>query len=104
MFESTFIETEGGDQQIAAAIADLYSPNFKYNLRNWLETVEEYPRPFNMRFVPLTDFFTRLSDTFIDEECKAQCFSEVNIVGGLVEVTGRDKILSVNRVEMRGSP
>ena len=56
-----FIDTQGGDQRIAAAIADLYSANFKYNLRNWLETIEEYPRPFNMKFVPLTDFFTRLS-------------------------------------------
>ncbi len=43
-FESTYIETEGGSQEIAATIADLYSPNFKYNLRNWLDSVEQYPR------------------------------------------------------------
>jgi len=77
-FEETFIETEGGDQRIAAAIADLYSANFRYNLRNWLESIEEYPRPFNMKFIALTDFFARLSDYFIDDECKAQCFAEEN--------------------------
>ena len=43
-FSETIIETEGGDQQIAATIADLYSPNFAYNLREWLNSVEEYPR------------------------------------------------------------
>ena len=29
-----------------------------------------------MKFIALTDFFARLSDYFIDDECKAQCFAE----------------------------
>ena len=63
-FEETIIETEGGSQQIASMLADLYSPNFKSNLRNWLDSVETYPRPFNMVFVPLTDFLGRFRKVF----------------------------------------
>ena len=75
-FESTFITTEGGDSQIAAAVANLYSQNFRYALADWLKSIDQYPKAFNMVFTPLTKFFERLSEHLLDDECRSQCFAE----------------------------
>ena len=48
--DQMFINVEGGSHLIAAIISDIYSPNFKQNLGLWLESVPEYPKPFDMTF------------------------------------------------------
>ena len=57
-------------------MSDVYSVNFKSTLRHWMETINDYPKPFNFVFVPLTDFLENMADFMIDDDCKAQCFNE----------------------------
>ena len=61
-------------QVIGAAMSDIYSMNFRHNLVNWLASIPKYSKPFNMKFVPLTEILDDLSDDFMDPECKRQCF------------------------------
>ena len=68
------IKAEGGSHLIAAALGDLYSPGFKRDLKNWLKSVPQYPKPFDMQFVPLTDVLDDMAGKFVDEECRKQCF------------------------------
>ena len=73
-FDQMTIEVEGGSQLIAATINDLYSPNFKHNLAAWLGSIPKYSKPFNMKFIPLTELLDDLADDFMDPECKRQCY------------------------------
>ena len=63
----------GGSHKIAAMVGDLYSPNFKGNLEQWLNSVPYYPRPFDWNFVPITEVLQKFTKTFLDEECVEQC-------------------------------
>jgi hypothetical protein len=40
-----YIDVEGGSHLIASVIADLYSPNFKMGLAQWLESIPQFPKP-----------------------------------------------------------
>ena len=73
--ESTYIRAEGGSQKIAAMIGDVYSPNFKSTLKKWLESIPEYPKPFDWSFVPLPEVLTHLVKSFLDPVCVEQCAS-----------------------------
>ena len=66
----------GGDSSVGTMMSDVYSVNFKSTLRHWMETINDYPKPFNFVFVPLTDFLENMADFMIDDDCKAQCFNE----------------------------
>ena len=76
-FDDTTIKAEGGSQKIATMVGDMYSPNFKTNLRNWLKSIPTYPKPFGMTFLRLTEILEGLGKSFIDPECKRQCMGTV---------------------------
>jgi len=42
--DQMFIDVEGGSHVIASAISDLYSPSFKEDLKQWLESVPKFPK------------------------------------------------------------
>ena len=54
-------------------IGDIYSPAFRSNLKKWLQSIPDYPKPFDMTFLTLTEVLAGLGKHFIDEECKQQC-------------------------------
>jgi len=45
-FSSMSIKALGGDQEIAAIVADGGSPTSKSDLINWLRSIPSYPKPF----------------------------------------------------------
>jgi len=49
------------------------APSFKSTLKLWLESIPDYPKPFDWSFVPLTEVLSRFTTTFLDEECVSQC-------------------------------
>ncbi|KAL9985287.1 hypothetical protein ACROYT_G007668 [Oculina patagonica] len=66
---STSITVEGGDQEIAAIISDENSPTIKNEIKQWLESIRTFPKPFKFMVAPITDLlkFNPLS-LFADEE------------------------------------
>ena len=76
-FDQMTITAEGGSHLVAAAMSDIYSPSFKETLKQWLESVPKYPKPFDMHFQPLSDMLYGLTNQFIDKECQKQCYATV---------------------------
>jgi hypothetical protein len=58
--DQMFIDVEGGSHIIASIISDIYSPNFKNGLAQWLESIPAFPKPFNMQFTPLSEMLEGL--------------------------------------------
>lgn len=52
---STSIKAEGGDQEIAALITDFNSPTIKTELKQWLESIRTFPKPYKFMLAPITD-------------------------------------------------
>lgn len=52
---STSIKAEGGDQEIAALITDFSSPTIKTELKQWLESIRTFPKPYKFMLAPITD-------------------------------------------------
>ena len=66
---STSISVEGGDQEIASMISDMNSPTIKYEIKQWLESIPTYPKPFKFMVVPITELLKfNPSSLFTDEE------------------------------------
>ena len=55
-----------------------------------------------MVFVPLTDFFSRFGDVFIDDDCKAQCFSEESWGVSASAIGSRDQVGTAGYLEEDG--
>ena len=53
----------------------MYGPNFRGNLNAWLQSIPNFPKPFDMSFIPLSEILKRLSKSFLDQDCKKQCES-----------------------------
>ena len=81
--DNMLITADGGSHLIAAAVTDIYSKNFQQNLKMWLESIPQYPKPFDMQFQPLTEMLHGMVGEFIDEDCTAQCFAQVENGGDL---------------------
>ena len=74
---STSITVEGGDEKIASIISDVNSPTIKNELKQWLESIRTFPKPFKFMVAPITDLLKfNPSSLFPDEErdwgCEAQ--------------------------------
>ncbi|XP_078599632.1 uncharacterized protein LOC144874877 [Branchiostoma floridae x Branchiostoma japonicum] len=54
-FSNEVLEVQGGDQKIAAAITEFYTTSFGNSLKDWLESIEEYPKAFEFRMLTVTD-------------------------------------------------
>ena len=71
------MEALGGKPEIAAAIMDFYTPAFREQFLQWLETISEYPKPFDMTFGRLPELFDVNVDTlFKVGNPKAGCLAD----------------------------
>ncbi|XP_078360290.1 uncharacterized protein LOC144644633 isoform X2 [Oculina patagonica] len=66
---STSIAVEGGDEKIASIISDMNSPTIKNEMKQWLESIRTFPKPFKFMVAPITDLLKfNPSSLFADEE------------------------------------
>ena len=66
---STSLSVEGGDQEIASMISDFNSPTVKTDLKQWLESIRTFPKPFSFMVGPITDLLRfNPSSLFPNEE------------------------------------
>lgn len=66
---STSISVEGGDQEIASIISDLESPTIKTELKQWLESIRTFPKPFKFMVAPITNLLKfNVHSLFPDDE------------------------------------
>ena len=54
-YANEYMLVEGGSQEIASILSDFYSPSFKTTFQSWLETVPDYPKPFEFQMGTITD-------------------------------------------------
>ncbi|XP_031555975.1 uncharacterized protein LOC116292763 [Actinia tenebrosa] len=73
-YMSTSVVVQGGSQKIAAVISDMYSPTFKTQFTEWLESIPTYPKAFKFLMGSITDLLDfRASDLFPDEKVNWGC-------------------------------
>lgn len=98
---STSIKAEGGDQEIAALITDFNSPTIKTELKQWLESIRTFPKPYKFMLAPITDLLKFNAHSLFPHEerdwgCEAQSnlkkdpdtgehYYEVNVDGNMVK-------------------
>ncbi len=71
---STSISVEGGDQEIASIISDMESPTIKTELKQWLESIRTFPKPFKFMVAPITNLLKfNVHSLFPDEESDWGC-------------------------------
>ncbi|KAI8500294.1 hypothetical protein Bbelb_218600 [Branchiostoma belcheri] len=46
-YSNEVLVVQGGDQQIAAAITEMYTTALTTELKDWLESIDDYPKPFS---------------------------------------------------------
>ncbi|XP_035682767.1 uncharacterized protein LOC118420163 [Branchiostoma floridae] len=63
-YSNEVMEVQGGDQKIAAVITEFYTTSFGNSLKDWLESIEEFPKPFEFRMLPITDLLDMNYDSF----------------------------------------
>ena len=63
----TTVEALGGKPEIAAAIMDFYTPAFRSQFIEWLGTIAEYPKPFDMAFGRIPELFDVNVDALFNE-------------------------------------
>eukprot|EP00058_Branchiostoma_floridae_P005553 XP_002591041.1 hypothetical protein BRAFLDRAFT_69406 [Branchiostoma floridae] len=63
-FSNEVLEVQGGDQKIAAAITEFYTTSFGNSLKDWLESIEEFPKAFEFRMLTITDLLDMNYDSF----------------------------------------
>eukprot|EP00058_Branchiostoma_floridae_P004870 XP_002590358.1 hypothetical protein BRAFLDRAFT_76619 [Branchiostoma floridae] len=63
-YSNEVMEVQGGDQKIAAAITEFYTTSFGNSLKDWLESIEEFPKAFEFRMLPITDLLDMNYDSF----------------------------------------
>jgi len=71
---STSISVEGGDQEIAAIISDVNSPTIKNEIKQWLDSIPTFPKPFSFMVAPITNLLKfNPSSLFTEEEREWGC-------------------------------
>ncbi|XP_035690560.1 uncharacterized protein LOC118425668 [Branchiostoma floridae] len=56
-YSNEMMAVQGGDQRIAAAITEFYTTAFGSELKEWLDSIDEYPKPFEFTMALITDLF-----------------------------------------------
>ncbi|KAI8493789.1 hypothetical protein Bbelb_281360 [Branchiostoma belcheri] len=46
-YDNEVLVVQGGDQKIAAAITEMYTTALTTELKDWLESIDDYPKPFS---------------------------------------------------------
>lgn len=68
---STSIVAQGGSQDIASILSDVYSPTFKNEFKEWLQSIPQYPKAFKFLMGSITDLVNfRANDLFPDEKVR----------------------------------
>ncbi|XP_068693345.1 uncharacterized protein [Montipora foliosa] len=71
---STSVVAQGGSQEIASILSDVYSPTFKTEFKHWLTSIPSYPKAFKFQMGPITNLVNfRGTDLFPDEPVKWGC-------------------------------
>ena len=107
-YGSTTFEIEGGNPEIAAAIFDAFSPSFKTDFKNWLESVPEYARPFDFKLGDITELLNFNVQSLFGDACSAcfaykkatnnaQCEINVNITYNCSEIKVKERQLTKQR-------
>ena len=64
-FTSTSVMAQGGSQEIATILSDVYSPTFKSSLTKWLQSIPKYPKAFRFLLGSIADLVNfRANDLF----------------------------------------
>jgi hypothetical protein len=75
-FIQTTFDIKGGDPQIAKAIMDFYSPNFRSDFSKWLDSVPHFPKPIDFTLQKLSSALDFSRDTFFTaDDVEMGCFS-----------------------------
>ena len=76
---STSISIEGGDQEIASMISDVNSPTIKNEIRQWLDSIPTFPKPFKFMVAPITQLLKfNPASLFTDQERDWGCEGHVS--------------------------
>ena len=71
---STSVVAQGGSQDIASILSDVYSPAFKTQFKEWLETVPRYAKAFRFQIGSITDLLNfKANDLFKDDTVNWGC-------------------------------
>ena len=71
---STSVVAQGGSQDIASILSDVYSPAFKTQFKEWLETVPRYAKAFSFQISSVTDLLNfKANDLFKDDTVNWGC-------------------------------
>ena len=78
---STEVEAKGGSQDIASILSDMYSPTFKTEFKEWLQSIPRYPKAYKFLMGSITDLVNfRANDLFPDEKVCSSIILPVNYV------------------------
>lgn len=73
-FTSTSVMAQGGSQEIATMLADVYSPTFKSDFKEWLQSIPAYPKAFRFLLGTIADLVNfRANDLFLGEDIDWGC-------------------------------
>eukprot|EP00058_Branchiostoma_floridae_P002946 XP_002588434.1 hypothetical protein BRAFLDRAFT_63382 [Branchiostoma floridae] len=76
---STHLMIEGGDQEVAAIVADFYTTSFKETFTEWLKSVPSYPKPIEMFMGTMSELLNlnfKLLFPFDISDAADGCFSK----------------------------
>ena len=65
---STSIMAQGGSQEIASILSDAYSPTFKAEFKEWLQSIPRYPKAFKFLMGSIVDLVNFRSHDLFPEE------------------------------------
>ena len=87
-FTSTSVRAQGGSQEIATLLSDVYSPTFKGDFKAWLKSIPAYPKAYRFLLGTIADLVNfRANDLFAGEPVNWGCEGHSN---DLVEETTGD--------------
>lgn len=71
---STEVEAKGGSQDIASILSDIYSPTFKTEFKEWLQSIPKYPKAYKFVMGKISDLVNFRSSDLFPEEKVSICF------------------------------
>lgn len=75
-FARTTVEAKGGHQEIATIVSDMYSPTFKDDFKDWLQSIPAYPKAIKFKLGSIVDLVNfRANDLFHGEDIDWGCES-----------------------------
>eukprot|EP00058_Branchiostoma_floridae_P003059 XP_002588547.1 hypothetical protein BRAFLDRAFT_122359 [Branchiostoma floridae] len=87
-YSNEMLEVQGGDQKIAAAITEMYTTALTTELKDWLESINDYPKPFSFVLRPVPDLLDiPFATLFPAGEVDYGCFGKRDLK--MEEGTGR---------------